>query len=206
MLPLIWESTLSTGPGSPAGDRLGKLRASASPKINRLGEIPKAFIPAFSPHAYNSPSRIGYTGRRSGEAGPALVAEGRRKPSSSGSAENGLPPATRGEVKAHGPSLRLLMPERARRACLCGTHGGPKDGFAGLFEVRPTSSSDLIRGSPRIRKIRRRPTVTLAGGPRVKPEDPDGCCGSTNTIRKGRCRGTGVADKNRRTGALRGVT
>src|SRR3546814_2981742 len=29
--------------------------------------------------------------------------------------------------KGYGPALRLPMPERARRACLCGTHGGRRE-------------------------------------------------------------------------------
>jgi len=70
------------------------------------------------------PFRRGYTARRCGEAEPAPGGGKRRKSFHPGFAENGLPPATRGEMEAHGPGLRLLMPERARRACLCGTHGG----------------------------------------------------------------------------------
>ena len=56
---------------------------------------------------------------------------GRRRTSCTGLAENGLPPATRGEARGFGPDPRLLKPERARRACLCGTQGGLGIGVAG---------------------------------------------------------------------------
>jgi len=78
-------------------------------------------------------SALGYTARRCSEAGPARVVRVRRKTSSSGSAENGFPPATRGKREGSRTGRPLLRPERARRACLCGTHGGRQDGFAGLF-------------------------------------------------------------------------
>jgi hypothetical protein len=76
-------------------------------------------------------SALGYTGRRAGEVGPARWARGRRRTSCTGFAENGLPPATRGEARGFGPDPRLLKPERARRACLCGTQGGLGIGVAG---------------------------------------------------------------------------
>jgi hypothetical protein len=56
------------------------------------------FIPAPRPHAILLPSHHGYTGRRAGEAGSARGVRGRRRTSRSGLAENGLPPATRGET------------------------------------------------------------------------------------------------------------
>ncbi len=49
-------------------------------KFNSLCPILSPSIPALSPHAYTiSPFRHGYTGRRAGEAGPALVVAGRRE-------------------------------------------------------------------------------------------------------------------------------
>jgi len=143
--------------------------------LSSVKHLTSTSSPPSQPMPTISPFRRGYTARRCGEAGPAPGGRKRRKSSHPGFAENGLPPATRGEAEANGPGLRLLMPERARRACLCGTQGGRPDGFAGLMEVRPSLSSRLTRGQGR--KVRQQ-----------------------GTVRKGHGRGTGVADKNRRTG------
>jgi len=87
-------------------------------KSNGLHETPSPFIPAISTMPTISPFRHGYTGRRAGETGSALVVKGRREPSPSGSVENGLPPATRGKRQGFRTGLPLLMPERrVGRAC-----------------------------------------------------------------------------------------
>jgi hypothetical protein len=90
-------------------------------------------------------SALGYTGRRAGEVGPAPGVRGRRKISPPGFAENGLPPATRGEARGFGPDPRLLKPERARRACLCGTQGGLGIGVAG--RIRPSRQRAFGEGA-----------------------------------------------------------
>jgi hypothetical protein len=101
-------------------------------KIRPPSSTPSQPVPIIPPPR----SALGYTGRRAGEVGPAPVVEKRRKSPSSGFAENGLPPATRGEAWGFGPDPRLLKPERARRACLCGTQGGLGIGVAG--RIRPS--------------------------------------------------------------------
>ena len=79
------------------------------------------------------PSRRGYTRRRPGEAGPALVTGKRRKFLSSGSVENGLPPARRGKRDGFGPATCFRCPkERAGRACAAHM-GVDEDGVAGFF-------------------------------------------------------------------------
>src|SRR5690606_12511408 len=114
--------------GERARGKRERYAATNSPNLHthppNINNLTPPSSPTPKPVPIISPFRHGYTGRRAGEAGPALVMEKRRKSSSSGFAENGLPPATRGEAKGYGPALHLLMPERARRACLCGTHGG----------------------------------------------------------------------------------
>ncbi len=65
------------------------------------------FSPPPSPHAILPSSRCGYTARRCGEAGSALLAGDGRKPSPRGLAENGLPPATRGKRRGVGPGPPL---------------------------------------------------------------------------------------------------
>jgi hypothetical protein len=90
---------------------VGRYDSAASPVVNLAGNAhpivcthAKNFSPSTSPSPNPMPtlppSRRGYTRRRPGgpKDGPALVVEGRREPSSSGSAENGLPPATPSSV------------------------------------------------------------------------------------------------------------
>ena len=151
-------------------------------EIRGLGKMSSPAVPSDSGNVMLATFRHGYTARRCGEAGPAPGGRKRRKSSHPGSAENGLPPATRGEMKATGPSLRLLMPERARRACLCGTHGGKPDGFAGFLKSDRYHRRNRRRSMKPCRYIR------------------TGAMGQTNTVRKGHGRGTGVADINRRAG------
>ncbi len=79
-------------------------------KNNPLHETPSPptkLVPTISPF------RHGYTGRRAGEAEPVPVVKGRREPSPSGSAENGLPPATRGKRQGFGPACRFRCPNGA---------------------------------------------------------------------------------------------
>ncbi|SMF67635.1 hypothetical protein SAMN02982989_3595 [Xaviernesmea oryzae] len=121
------------GRGGCGGRHSPALMDKTQTRLSSINHLTPFSSPLLHSMPTITPSRIGYTGRRSGEAGPARVLRGRRKASPSGFAENGLPPATRGEMTGNGPAHRLLMPERARRACLCGTQGGRTDGFAGLF-------------------------------------------------------------------------
>jgi hypothetical protein len=84
-----------------ARDDRGELGTFLTPKPHPRPPNINHLTPRSSPSPKPVPtlplSRRGYTRRRPGEARPALVVKGRREPSSSGSAENGLPPARRGK-------------------------------------------------------------------------------------------------------------
>ena len=101
--------------------------------------------------------RIGYAGRRASHAGPAPELKGRREPSPSGFAENGSPPARRGETAGNGPACHLLRPERARRTSLCGTHGGRSGWFRRTFTSVDPGSEPAAK-AVRIRPPQRNPS------------------------------------------------
>ena len=174
------------GRASPVHLRMRPLAAPASaksqpypPKINHLPpstSTPSQLVPKIPPFR----SRIHRQACRRGGAGAGH--EGQTQTSCTGLAENGLPPATRGEARGFGPDPRLLKPERARRACLCGTQGGRR-GWC-RRTVCPPSRRAFGEGALSVGGNSVRPCFWQPDEHRL--EDP--------------CRGTEVAGNNRRTG------
>mgnify|MGYP005760502977 CR=1 FL=1 len=146
----------------------------SSPRMTKEKTHPRS-SPSPKPVPILPLSRRGYTRRRPGEAGPALVVKGRREPSSSGSAENGLPPARRGKqmvpdrppasdarksapgvpVRHTGGSMRMVSPDlQVRRdagAASLGTREtGGQTPLHSTFAERPESRAQTAeRGAER---------------------------------------------------------
>ena len=165
-------------------------RRGEFPARNRL--ISRKKRPRISPPPRPMPilraSRRGYTARRCSEAGSALWVREGRKPSSKGSAENGLPPATRGKRRDIGPTLRFTAPNGAPGVPVRHTRG------TGLADASASSAG--------------RKAVRGEASPSGSPRRAAGCKNGDVPFRKpartipcpGPCREIEVAGRNRRTG------
>jgi hypothetical protein len=123
------------------------------PPAHRRRNFSSPFSPPIKPMPTITPSSSGYTGRRSGEAGPAPDVKKRRKSSRTGFAENGLPPATRAERMRVGRQRRLFdqTQQSAGRACVAHkgkTGSGSHRPLSARWFERAIGNGDGKRHSP----------------------------------------------------------